>query len=305
MKIAVLGPKGTFCDKAYLEYAKLSGCDLEPVYCSTIDDVFQTVCDKEESINSDEGCELGIVPIENTLDGYVQRTLDLLLEKEVSIIAENKVEVQFSVVANTDSLKDVKKLYVQFKANGQCRKFINGLDNVHIIETQSNMESYYRLDEGNNAAAVVPRHIAMEEENNGSKRLVINDITDAKNNHTRFVVIKKGNVVCSEIKELITDGFKKDRQSEGRNKKIRIPIYVMPSVDKPGILFNILKSFYDSQINLMSIMSRPTKQELGTYNFYIEIDGACEKADDIADVFDNIADEYGLKILGVFKEVCK
>ena len=111
-KIAVLGPQGTFSDDAAQRFLEQSGRkeDLLPVYYPTIDEAFHMV-GKE--------CGWGVIPIENTLDGYVQRTLDLLLEMEVSVIGEITIPVQFSFIANADSVEKLEKLYVQFKASGQ------------------------------------------------------------------------------------------------------------------------------------------------------------------------------------------
>lgn len=296
MRIAVLGPEGTFSDRAYMEYAKAYFTDnesmeekLEPLYCQTIDDVFAAVCPDGVSDIGDV-CEFGIVPIENTLDGYVQRTLDLLLEKDVYIIGENFVPVQFSMVGNTACLADVRKLYVQFKANGQCRRFINSLSGVKIVPTESNMESYYRLKDAEGAAAIVPKHIA----DNEKDRFVIENVTDADKNYTRFVIFKRGVLGLDEpIKMCYADD---------KSKKVRVPVYIMPATDRPGILFEILKGFHEKQINLISIMSRPTKQEIGTYNFYIEIDGFCDSIDVILDTLRQIKVYNDIKILGVYYE---
>ena len=280
MRIAVLGPEGTFSDKAYIEYARTSDAELNPVYCSTIDDVFNTVCDVEKE------CELGIVPIENTLDGYVQRTLDLLLEKDVCVIDENRVEVQFSMIANAARTEDISRLYVQFKANGQCRQFINSLGGVKLVTTESNMESYYSIGKEQGFAAIVPMHIA---ENESGERMIVHHVTDAKNNHTRFVIFKRGNKELSSIKSNTTG-------------RIRIPVYVMPKGDRPGILYEILKSFNDARINLISIMSRPTRQELGNYNFYMEIEGEGDRLLDIADTLAGIGKLNTVKVIGVYNE---
>jgi len=284
MKIAVLGPEGTFSDKAYLEYAEYmleKGVTLIPEYHSTIDEVFSAVCPGD--------CDLGIVPIENTLDGYVQRTLDLLLEKDVHIIDENQVKVQFSMVANVTELSDITKLYVQFKSNGQCRQFINSLPDIKIVTTESNMESYYNLGDEKGAAAIVPKHVAKHEHH----RFVVDNVTDAKNNHTRFLVITKGKADENRLAVMKT--------KEG-NERVRVPVYVMPATDRPGILFEILKSFSENQINLISIMSRPTRQELGTYNFYMEIDGEKSQLDDIIHTLNNIKEFNNIKILGIYHE---
>lgn len=291
MNIAVLGPEGTFSDKAFEEYNRGKG--LVPKYYPTIDDVFEAVCPED---GRDSACEYGIVPIENTLDGYVLKTLDYLLEKQVCILDENRVEVQFSLVGNVSCKEDIRKLYVQFKANGQCRKFLGTLEDVKVCTTESNMESYYLISDNVGEAAVVPKHIADREQG----RFVIDGITDTNNNHTRFVIFKKGNVDQGRIIELKqrVDSF----SNVGHRLKVRIPVYIMPMEDKPGILFNILREFYDNQINLISIMSRPTKQELGTYNFYIEIDGLYDKIDDIMSTIDKIRQYNDIKILGIFDE---
>ncbi|MCM1082233.1 MAG: ACT domain-containing protein [Clostridium sp.] len=293
MKVAVLGPKGTFSDMVFLEYRQLmrehsgkkgKSCDIEAAYYPTIDEVFNAVCDE----NGDGRCEMGIVPLENTLDGYVQRTLDLLLEKQVRIIDEHMVPVQFSAVANAKKIEDIDTLYVQFKANGQCRRFIGSLENVKIVTTESNMESYYMLEAVAGRAAIVPRHIAQEEKNSNSSRMVIEGITDAANNYTRFVVLKRDDKVSFS-------GY-------SDKEKIRIPVYIMPKADRPGLLYEILKEFYDKQINLISIMSRPTKQELGTYNFYIEIDAYAGRVSSIKEALANINKYNEIKILGIYEE---
>ena len=289
MKIAILGPQGTFSDKAYLEYENKIGQSLDGIYYPTIDEVFKAVC-SDDANSGEEDCELGIVPVENTLDGYVQRTLDLLLEKDVCIIDENAVSVQFSLVGNVRSLEEIKTLYVQFKANGQCRQFINSLNGAKIVSTESNMESYYMLGDEAGAAAIVPHHIAVKEKD----RFVVENVTDSDHNHTRFLIFKKGRATDNKAINEPTNPQAKE--------KVRVPIYVMPVEDRPGILFEILKSFSDNKINMISIMSRPTKQELGTYNFYIEIDGRMERMDVILDTLEDIRKSSDVKILGVYKE---
>ncbi len=289
MKIAILGPEGTFSDKAYLEYTKKIGENLQGQYYPTIDDVFEAVC-SDNDMSAYEECELGIVPIENTLDGYVQRTLDLLLEKNVCIIDENMVPVQFSLVANVNSLEEIETLYVQFKANGQCRQFINSLSNTQIMSTNSNMESYYKLGDEAGVAAVVPKHIA----DKVSDRYVVENVTDSSYNHTRFLIFKKGDSKDNKAINNPTNPM--------APVKVRVPIYVMPVEDRPGILFELLQSFYDKKINMISIMSRPTKQELGTYNFYIEIDGSLEQLDLILETLMYIKESNDVKILGIYKE---
>ena len=81
------------------------------------------------------------------------------------------------------------------------------------------------------------------------------------NNFTRFVVVEKG-----ENNDIVENG-----------KNFKVPMYIMPSIDRPGILFDILHEFSVNNINLVAIMSRPTKTDMGKYNFYLEINGTYEQ----------------------------
>lgn len=292
MKIAVLGPQGTFSDKAYEQYVKLchdknTNQEYEAVYYPTIGEAFKAVLASKE----DAEPMVGIVPIENTLDGYVMPTLDLLLAHDIRIIDETAVPVAFSLVGNVSCLDEIDTLYVQFKALGQCRDFINDLKNVKIVNTESNMESYYRIENTPGAAAIVPTHIAKEER----RRFVQFDVTDSDYNHTRFVVFENG--ITDNIDNV---GF--NTTGDSYPEKVRIPVYIIPKEDRPGLLYEILKNFYDNKINLISIMSRPTKQELGTYNFYLEIDVLYERLQVVFDTLRLVQKNNKIKLLGAYEE---
>lgn len=287
MKIAVLGPQGTFSDKAYLQYAETykernNTQQLEPIYFPSIDEVFAAVdCDDENK------CDIGIAPIENTLDGYVMRTVDLLYEKEVEILEQNLVTVQFSAVGNIDKAEDIKKLYVQFKAKGQCREFVSSLNNVAIYTTESNMESYYNIKNEFGEAAIVPKHIADLEK----EMFKIDNVTDSDSNYTRFIVFKRK---TSSIPMLSKELY--------NCEKIRISMFITPKMDRPGVLCDILQPFYEKEINLVSIMSRPTRKEMGTYNFYVEIEMLEENLDVLFDSLKEIKIESNIKLLGIYNE---
>lgn len=232
MKISILGPKKTFSDVAYLKY----NSSLEPVYYHTITEVIDSV-DEEN---------LAIIPIENTLDGYVEGTFDKLLERDLKINHELFIPVAFSLVSNAKKLEDIKRVFVQFKAKGQCIKILNKI-NAKIMITESNIESLDLMVEENDAA-IVPSHV------DGNYNLRIDNVTDSIENETRFVVISK-------------------KQNNDLNGLIKSLVCVTAIEDKPGLLYEILKEFADKMINMTSIMSRPTKQRMGSYNFFIEVVG--------------------------------
>lgn len=271
-KIAVLGPKGTFSDSASRVYLKNEGIEMERVYFSTIDEAFHSV---------GRECDYGIIPIENTLDGYVQRTIDLLSEGNVHIEKELTIPVQFSLLANCTSAAGIKRLYAQFKAAGQCRGFTDSLSGVSVVTTESNMESYYRLKSGiEGDAAIVPCHIAEEDDAD----FKIDNITDSESNFTRFIVIKPGG--CDNLLKA--------------GHKFKASVYIMPETDRPGILFEILSVFSVNHINLVSIISRPTKKKMGTYNFYIETKGEYDERTAARKALEEINGHYRIKVMGLY-----
>jgi len=275
-KIAVLGPIGTFSDAAVKKYIDVYNLDMEPEYYSSIDKTFHAV---------GKDCKYGLIPIENTLDGYVQRTLDLMLEMDVQVIDEIIIPVQFAVVANADDVDGINTLYVQFKAHGQCLDFIESLDGVKIVTTESNMESLEYVKKGKEGtAAIVPSYV-----NDGSFRYFEKNVTDSTDNYTRFIIVK-------DFSDVTGSRFKKP----AREGNMKLPLFISPLVDRPGMLFDILRTFNERRINLTAIISRPTKKIMGTYHFYMEIDAYSEDFDIIMEAAKLIDAKYNLKIMGAY-----
>ena len=287
-KIALLGPKGTFTDVAYIEYKNMYDdilSNYKVIYCKSIDDVVFDV--NKEAI-------IGIVPIENTLDGYVQRTLDLLLEEDMFIIDEITVPVNFNLIANCNSIEEIKNVYVQFKAAGQCRKILKELTDAMVTTTNSNMESFYKLDSNiYTDAAIVPMHIKDD------SKLNILNVADSQNNYTRFLVITKKDRLESQYSE-----FLNKLNKNGDYNKVRFNVCILPEHDRPGLLFDILRSINDNMINMVSIMSRPTKTDLGTYNFFIEMESSIKDEEIILNTLKDIKKHNSyyvdIKVLGKY-----
>lgn len=272
MKLAILGPKGTFSESAAIFYQSKNDKDFEHVFFPTINETFSAI---------GSNCDAGIIPIENTLDGYVQRSLDSLHDLDLEIIDEVAIPVQFSLVSNCVNKDDIKKIYVQFKAHGQCLKYINNLTGVEIITTESNVESLNLfLQDTNNSSAVIPSHMYFENDNCFS----IENITDSNSNFTRFIVLKKRDNLLNIYE----------------NKNIKVALFIISNTDRPGILYEILATFNENNINLNSIMSRPTKINLGTYNFYIELTNSYSQKDVILNTLNKLDEIYELKILGIY-----
>lgn len=113
-KIAVLGPKGTFTERAAKTYMKVRGIEGELAYYSSLRKTFDSI-GKE--------CVYGVIPIENTLDGFVQIILDLLTHSSLKIIHEVVLPIRFAFVANCP-LDEVRQIYTQFKSKNQCLDFL-------------------------------------------------------------------------------------------------------------------------------------------------------------------------------------
>ncbi len=268
MKYAVLGPKGTFSDLAYQKYHELN--EDEVIYTNTI----------EGAIKKLGEVDLAIVPIENTLDGYVQQTLDVIFNEGVYIIDEIYIPVQFNFVGNEKNMHKIKRIYSQFVSKGQCQKILNQIGDAELVLVESNISSYEEVKKGNRyEGAIIPSHMDSDMFN-----LCVLNVADIRENYTRFVIVSK-----NEVKRKSLENFK-------------VSLVVIPENDRPGLLFDILKIFKDYDINLTSIMSRPKKELMGQYFFFIDFTSNGKTYEDIEKVLNIIQSEYAIKILGIYKE---
>ena len=241
--IATLGPSNTISELAARHYASRLGgtCSIKlyPTFGKAL-----TAATAE--------CEYCVLPIENMTEGFVSPVLDLLVNPELSIADELLIPVQFSLVANCASPAEIEKLYAQFVTQGQCERFIDTLGKPQLITTGSNGGSLEQVLKGiPGEAAIVPAYSVRPED----FPYVTENIADYPNNQTRFVALAR--TVEPRI--------------EGPAYKTSILIF--ETVDRPGVLSGILNAFAARGVNLMSIMSRPTKEALGRYHFFVDIDG--------------------------------
>ncbi|KXI30839.1 prephenate dehydratase [Paraglaciecola hydrolytica] len=247
-KIATLGPKGTFSDTASQKYIAAQNLSHEIEYFDSIKLALNAV---------GHSCEIGILPVENFSEGFISLVLDHLLDADLFIMAEIRLPIRFSLVSNSRLKQDIKHLFVQFVAKGQCSEFIGSLHNVEVESTESNIESLVHVQQGQgNYAAIVPSNAVQF----GDFPLVLEDINDYKNNETRFLVFSKDHTLAA--KQANTD--------------YKTSVIVMDENDHPGFLGEVLLSFSSRKINLTSIMSRPTRQTFGKYHFFIDFDGHIE-----------------------------
>ncbi len=237
MILGLLGPVGTYCEQAALIWDNNSRLKY---YDDVIDVVSGLV---EEKINQ------GIIPIENSLEGSVGITLDLLRAYDIKIIGEVLVQIKHCLLAVGD-ISDVNIILSHPQAIAQCRFFIKEhFKGVKVITTDSTAHAAKQASESGEIAAIASEESAIRYNLNVLKK----DIQDHNENVTRFIAI--GN----------------DYAKPTGDDKTSISIYLQK--DRPGALYEILEAFSKRNINLSKIESRPSRKALGDYVFYIDCDG--------------------------------
>ncbi|TEW53750.1 ACT domain-containing protein [Psychromonas sp. RZ22] len=275
LTIATLGPKDTFSDLATKQYIQAiqeqnSVENTHIQYYSTLSQTFEAVGNE---------CQLGVLPIENLSEGYVQVVLDQLLNTKLSVISELLLPIQFSFVGFCEDMSELRDLYVQFVAHGQCSEFINSLTGVQVHTAQSNIESLILAQKkGKTAGAIIPQHALTHAQD---AKLINNDVTNYANNQTRFLVISE----------------KPQPRVEG--KQYKTTLVVNNKQDCPGVLGHIVSAFALQKVNLTSIMSRPTRSQIGNYHFFIDVDGHQEDAH-IAAALAQIKKQYAVTVIGSY-----
>lgn len=238
-RLAYLGPAGTFSEAAARRYAP--GAEHLPQ--ATIRAIAAAV----EQGTADEG----IVPIENSLEGSVPDTLDLLIhESKLSICAEVVVPiVQCLMVRAGASVAGVRTVHSHPQSLGQCRHYLErAFPNAEQVAHGSNAAAVQEMLRRDNAAAIGPERSA---ELYGAQ-IVERGVQDRSPNDTRFVVLSQH-----------------DHPPTG-NDKTSLCFEVQ---DKPGALLSVLQAISGRGINLRKIESRPSKEQLGTYLFLVDLEG--------------------------------
>jgi prephenate dehydratase len=246
IKYAYLGPAGTFTEAALL---KIAASDDQLIAYANVTAALDAVRKGE--------CSKALVPIENSVEGVVARTLDELASGEPLVItAETTLPVTFSLMTleNKDP-KDIKSIATHPHAESQCRSFIaKNYPNAQVIETASTAAAAKGLSKGDYDAAIGAAIAAK----NYQLKIVAEDIGDNSNAVTRFVVVEKPGKLPAATG--------KDRTS----------LAVFIAIDHAGALLEILNEFAKHQVNLSFIQSRPTGSQLGHYHFIIDAEGHIE-----------------------------
>jgi len=235
MTLAVLGPRGTFsCELA----EKIREEDEEILMFSTIRDVFTAVLEKNIR---------GIVPVENSEAGGVGETLDGLLQTECRIAAEYYMPIRHFFVSRY-SPDEISVIYTHPQSHEQCSIYLNCLKAAAIIHTSSNAQSAKEAAVVSKSAAVTTKSATKLYD----LPILQEDIQNSKNNTTRFLEI--------------TAGVSHPDDPE------KCSIVIIPKENRPGLLYGILGIFARQGINLTRIESRPSKEGIGRYVFFIDFE---------------------------------
>lgn len=265
IRVAFLGPNGTYTHGAAMKHF---GHSVETLAQTTIDEVFRAV-ERGEA-------QYGVVPVENSTEGVVTHTLDSFMESPLKICGEIQLRIRHQLLGNAGDLTQVKKVLGHGQSLAQCRRWL--MQNLPQVETESvpsNAEAAQRAA-GNTELAAIASSAAGEIYR---VRVLAADIEDHPGNVTRFLVI----------------GDQHTRPSG--NDKTSL---VVSSRNRPGALFRLLSPIAENGVSMTRIESRPSRQGLWEYVFYIDIEGHADD-DKVQTALDQLEDEAALmKRLGSY-----
>ena len=241
MRLAFLGPRGTFSEEAALRYAP--DAEMRP---------FPTIAAAAAAVAGGDIDE-AVAPIENSLQGAVTETLDLLIHEEGYRV---KRELNLSVVHNLMAspglaIDAIQRVYSHPQALGQCREYLGR--NLPHAELAAALSTAGAVEQAANAdvpsAAIAPKRAATLY----GAAVLAEGIQDDDSNVTRFVVLAAS-----------------DAESTGDDKT---SICFSFDDDRPGMLFDVMGEFAHAGINLTKVESRPTREALGRYYFLVDLSG--------------------------------
>ncbi len=238
LRIAYFGPEGTFTESAAKKHF---GSAPNFTAMPTIDEVFRAV----EAGHAD----YGVVPVENSTEGAVGRTLDLLLQMPIRICGEVMLRIHQHLLSKAEKLEDVKRLYSHSQSLAQCHEWLNrNLPALARVPVASNAEAARMAAEDTESCAIAGEAAAGRY---GLNRLA-QDIEDDPNNTTRFLVIGMH-----------------DAGPSGRDKTS----LVCSAQNKAGAVYGLLEPLARHGVSMSKFESRPSRTGLWEYVFYVDVDG--------------------------------
>ena len=262
--VSFQGERGAYSEAASISFFEN---EIDTVPCFTFADVLK---------NTENGSsDYSILPVENSLEGSVGESNDLLLGINLSVIGEIYYRIRHCLIG-TGSIEDIGTVYSHPQALGQCRQFIqeHTLKTIPCYDTAGSVKIIRDLNEKNIACIASKRAAEIYDIS-----IIQEGIENNKNNYTRFLV------------------FSKIKNEKTENSKTSIVFSVK---HEPGALYRIINEFYQYKINLTKIESRPNKDTPWEYNFYVDFEGH-EDNSSIKEMIQKLRDSTSfLKILGSY-----
>ncbi len=270
LSIAFLGPLGTYSEEAAL---KQFGQGRQAVVCGSIDEVFRTV----EAGQAD----YAVVPVENSTEGAVGITLDLLLASPLQVIGEVTLPVHHCLLSAQQDISQITHIFSHAQSLAQCHEWLNHhLPHTEREAVTSNARAAQMIHElvasqGTFAAAIASKRAAELFQ----LHVLAENIEDDPKNTTRFLVLGTHGVAPS-----------------GQDKTS----LVMSAQNKPGAVVELLAPFAKHGVSMTKLESRPSRQDLWNYVFYVDIEGHQTDAAVHAALSDLASRATLLKVLGSY-----
>ncbi len=270
--LAYLGPPGTFSEEAALAYARVLGVAATYLPLPSIPAVVTAI--------ETGAATVGILPIENMLEGSVTFTLDLLIhETGLQIAGETVIPIRQYLVARPGiTLPEISVLYAHPQSLGQCRKFVERcMPNVTTVASLSNSAAPAEAIADERPAAAISTLRAAE---TVGAAVLAHEIADNRSNQTRFIALARhDSPPTGDDKTSFCFGF---------------------TADRAGVLVGVLEELARDDINMTKLESRPSKAVLGQYIFLVDIEGH-RTTPHIAAALERIAARTGmLKVFGSY-----
>ena len=241
-RVAVLGPQGTFCEQAAIEFF---GSAANLIYCANFDEVFHATAAGT--------AQYGVVGMENSTEGVVARSLDLFLRSPVHVVGEVSLLIRHNLMRQVNTLDGIEVVLAHPQALAQCQSWLSQhLPNAERRAVSSNAE-------GARLAATNPAWAGLASERAAAQfglHIVAHAIQDEAYNRTRFAVI------CLPQTMATPPASTKDCTS-----------LVVSVPNRPGAVHDILVPLKNNGVSMTRFESRPAKSGQWEYYFYIDIDG--------------------------------
>ncbi len=264
IQVSFQGERGAYSEAAARSFFK-----------EKIETIPQTTFAEVLDSTSNAKTRYSILPVENSLEGSVGESYDVLYSTSLNATGEIYHRIEHCLIG-TGNIDEIDTVYSHPQALGQCRKFIEGHDMKAIpaYDTAGSVKMIKDLDK-RNCACIASKDAAQIYE----MPVIRSNIANNLNNYTRFLILSK------------------EDNDKTENDKTSI---IFSIKHEPGSLFRIIEKFHQNDINLTKIESRPTKANTWEYNFYVDFEGH-QKDVRILEILDRIKQEtLFMKVLGSY-----